>query len=148
MVSIPTTVVKEVVEVEVENEVVVVKEIKKVENPYLPKIKKRIEVDWREEDISRASDLAKCGNFKCLSQLFEMNYDPVRTSTDGLTLAMIAARQGHLPVLNLLLENNIDFSVRDNESRTVMHYAAMCAKEDVIAYHLTHAKTKICKYCL
>ena len=128
------------------------KDEKKIRSNSMPKIIdprikiiERQKVVWRDEDVTHALELVKNDDLKCLIELFDLNYDGERVLSDGVTLGMMAAKLGHIKILNYLLDKNINFSVRDIENKSVMHYAAMCYKEDVIAFLLTHAKTKICK---
>ena len=110
------------------------------------KIIPKKKIVWNKDDEVLASSLAKTGNLICLTQLFDAGYDVSLVGKSGVTLAMTAAREGNLMILNLLMSKELDFSVRDSLSRTVMHHAATCQKDDVMSYLLTHEKTKICTY--
>jgi hypothetical protein len=106
---------------------------------------------WTEIDMIKALTLSENGNLKCLTKLFDLNFDSFMVSPGGLypqgyTLAMAAARAGQIGVLDFLMGKEINMSVRDSSGRTLMHYAAMCLNESMVPFLLTHAKTKICKY--
>ena len=103
-------------------------------------------VVWSEEDTHRATELAKSGDAKCLSFLLDASNRLSPSPFNEITLAMVAAKEGNLPVLDMFMSRGIDFSEPDIDGRTVLHHGASCSKEEVIAYLLTHQKTKICTY--
>lgn len=102
-------------------------------------------VEWCEDDATSSVALAMSGNTRCLSHLLDSSFDPYTVSTGGVTLAMVAAKEGQCNVLDLLMEREIDLSRRDDCDKNVFHYAATCAKWNVISFLLTHAKSKQCK---
>ena len=105
-------------------------------------------VVWSADDTHRATELAKSGDAKCLLYLLDTSHKtpPSPSPFDELSLAMTAAKEGNLLVLDMFMSRGIDFSLPDREGRTVLHHAASCTKEEVIAYLLTHQKTKTCTY--
>eukprot|EP00596_Hydrurales_sp_CCMP1899_P000187 CAMPEP_0119053626 /NCGR_PEP_ID=MMETSP1177-20130426/74545_1 /TAXON_ID=2985 /ORGANISM="Ochromonas sp, Strain CCMP1899" /LENGTH=1013 /DNA_ID=CAMNT_0007033627 /DNA_START=1343 /DNA_END=4381 /DNA_ORIENTATION=- len=101
---------------------------------------------WTESDITAALILSKNGNVECLKHLFDMDYDPLSMSkATGASLAMVAAEEGQLEVLDLLMNRHVNLTQKDRNMRSVLHYASTCTKEAALVYLLTHQKTDICK---
>ena len=100
---------------------------------------------WRKEDTECVLALARCGNTLCLSHLLDSSFEPSSASVGGVTIAMAAAREGQLEVLDLLMRRGLDLKMRDDSDRSVLHYAATCAGGNVISYLLTHPNAKQCK---
>lgn len=101
---------------------------------------------WTENDLKSAIILSKSGNVKCLKHLFDMDYNPLFVSkSDGVSLAMVAAEEGQIEVLDFLMNRHVDLTQKDQNMRSVLHYASTCTKESVLMYLLTHEKRTICK---
>jgi ankyrin repeat protein len=102
-------------------------------------------VKWCEDDTNCSTALVERGNTRCLRHLLDSSFDPSTVSVGGVTLAMIAARNGHYHVLDMLMERELDLRGRDDCGKNVLHYAAICTKGDVVSYLLTHPKSQQCK---
>lgn len=101
---------------------------------------------WTENDLKSALILSKSGNVRCLNHLFDMDYNPIFVSkSDGVSLAMVAAEEGQIAVLDFLMNRHIDLTQKDRNMRSVLHYASTCTKESVLMYLLTHENRTICK---
>jgi ankyrin repeat protein len=103
------------------------------------------DVGWTPEDFSAILRLASGGNVPCFSYVAECGFDPTWGQQDtDVTVAMLAAERGQLAFLDFLLARKTDLTAKDKEGRTVMHYAAQCADEAVVAHLLSHADAAAC----
>lgn len=106
------------------------------------------ELGWSPNDINRAIRLAETGNIKCLGALcqHDVGYDLAWAQEDtGTTVPMAAARAGQLEMLDFLMSQpGINLSVADSTGRNILHYAACCKGEAVLAYLLSHQKASAC----
>lgn len=110
------------------------------------KTTKSEEIGWTPNDIIKAMNLVETGNILCLIKLLEIGFDP-NWPLDGtkMTLAMKACSVGDTDVVDVLMNNSADFSLIDNNKQNVLHHAARCKTNSVIATVLTHACASKCK---
>lgn len=65
-------------------------------------------------------------------------------SYGGESLLHVAAKNGHLSMLKLLLERGANINIQDESGNTALHYAASNGKKDVVKYLLDqHADVAI-----
>lgn len=80
------------------------------------------------------------GHADVVAELLNQGADPDRTTTatyDKLTPAMLAARHGHLPVLQLLIEKgDVNIEATDKKGRTALTYAVIDGQGHIVSYLL------------
>ena len=100
---------------------------------------------WTDEDIEKVFQLIANGNIKHFAELIQMNYDIHLTLKDGITSGMLAAKEGQREILNMILNRNIDVSLKDKNKMNIFHYAAMSTDDHMVTYLLSHKKFQKCK---
>lgn len=95
-------------------------------------------VDTRDKNYATALSLAVIsGHFATVQRLLEANASCKIKDKTGATMVIIAARNGHLPLLRLFLNSyKLSLNDRDTDGRTALSYAAEFGHKDVVHYLL------------
>ncbi|KAG1712158.1 Serine/threonine-protein phosphatase 6 regulatory ankyrin repeat subunit A [Nymphon striatum] len=70
-----------------------------------------------------------CENTDCLNLLIKNGADINKQDEAGLTPLMLAAKNGNVPVIELLLDYKAKISLSDNDENTALHYACLSKQE-------------------
>ncbi len=103
------------------------------------------EIGWSPNDITKGLQLVEHGNLYCIRKIITVGFDPSWPQEEtSLTMALVACKLGDLDVIDLLMEFGADFSCVDAHGRTVMHFAAECSNQPVVAHLLSHTHAAKC----
>lgn len=98
-------------------------------------------------EVSKLRLTTDNGIASCLQFLLSMGFDVnAVVVSSGQTMAMRAAQYGCTAVLDVLLNSDADLAKTDSRRRNVLHYAAMCKKQDanIFPFLLMHPKASSC----
>jgi serine/threonine-protein phosphatase 6 regulatory ankyrin repeat subunit A len=95
-------------------------------------------IDTRDKNYATALSLAVIsGHFATVQRLLEANASCNIKDKTGATTVIIAAGNGHLPLLRLFLNSHkLSINDRDRDGRTALSYAAEFGHKDVVHYLL------------
>jgi ankyrin repeat protein len=99
---------------------------------------------WTNKDIVNIANLIINGNETCLKYVFDykIDYSSIIPEMNNASLAIIAAKEGKLGILDMLLSKKVDFSIQDSDGKTVFHYMTFNGKD--ISQLLLHENAKAC----
>ena len=105
-------------------------------------------ITWQVSDNAKVLKLIESGTDKCFQLLLTDGFDTAtynNIATNQVTYAMLAAKHGHIGVLDILLDaSEMTNAISDNDGFTLFHHAATHRNPDnsnnVIAYILSHSK--------
>ncbi len=80
-------------------------------------------------------EAAKNGDYEIVESLMFEGVDVNAKDSDGWTALMYAAQHGHLMIVNLLLNNYADISLKNNEDNTAEDLASNHEVQDALISH-------------
>ncbi|KAG8456500.1 hypothetical protein GDO86_002324 [Hymenochirus boettgeri] len=101
-------------------------------------ISRALLMNWKEIDQPNESGATHFTEQQregtCLVQIYYWAYESNIniTTNDGYTALHIAAQNGYIPMVNFLLENNIDYSPKPNDKNNPFHLALLYNHMEVV----------------
>ena len=97
------------------------------------------DIGWTPEDFNAILRLAEEGNVECFDYIVKCGFDPLWAQPEtGMTVLMRACEHGQLGFIDFLFTLKLNFQESvDKEGNTLMHYAAKCVTETVVAHILS-----------
>jgi len=101
-------------------------------------------ITWTSKDFVSIANLIINGNETCLKYVFDckIDYNTIIPEMNNSSLAIIAAKEGKLGILDMLLSKKVDVSIQDSDGKTVFHYMTFNGKD--ISQLLLHENAKAC----